>query len=465
MSVSLGPIAAEVSVRYGWMPRKAWEPIFERAVDEVARRLGASVEEALERIRHDPALVHELAERVTVPETHFMRHAGHFEYLERDVPDRLRRYTDGQRVRIWSAGCSTGEEIYTAAMVLDSCLREHDWARVHLVANDLSGASVDKARRGVYSHWSFRGTPDRMRAHYFEALEGDKFLLSSRIRERVTFQHAAVESTIATLGFASCDLVFFRNVGIYLTPERLDEVFAGMRRVLKPDGVLMVAPGDPWPSRDLFEREVHGESTIYRPINAEAKTLRSTKPPHSKGSASPRSRINGAPARRLEAAASAARVRPKSKASADRHEVNDPLELFNGDLQAAVQFTRDLADQGDLNDALEQARAIALAMPNEVEPQLLLGQLHLAAAGEESATQHAVESLRHAVYLQPAHVLARYWYAVALTNDSRADAARRQLDAVAAQLENMDRDRLLEDAETSAGELLEAVVLMHEVVR
>lgn len=486
MSVSLGPIAAEVSVRYGWMPRKAWGPIFERAVDEVAERFGCGVDEALERIRHDPALVHELAELVTVPETHFMRHGAHFEFLKPEVQARVRQCTGTDRVRIWSAGCSTGEEIYTAAMVLDGCLFEHDWARVHLIANDLNGVSVERARAGVYSHWSFRGTPDEMRERYFEAREDGRFQLSSRIRDRVTFQHGAIENTVASLGIGSCDVVFFRNVGIYLTPERLDEVFAGMRRVLRPDGVLMVAPGDPWPSRDWFEREVHGDATVYRPIGAGKSAATGTatgtgtvtgtlpvarparaprsRPVSEVANRAIRSRIPGARVNGTTARTQAKRIAPEASSAQVPGAPDNPLDLFNGDLQAAVQFTRDLADQGDINDALDRAQAIANARPGDIEPQLLLGQLHLAAARAPD-TRHAVESLRRAVYLQPAHVLARYWYAVALRNDERVEASRRQLGAVAGQLKAMDADVLLEDAETSVGELLEAVVLMHEVVR
>ncbi|PYQ19112.1 MAG: hypothetical protein DMF81_22900 [Acidobacteria bacterium] len=137
----------------------------------------------------DPEL-RRLAARLTIGETHFFRDGAAFEALERHVLPSLiaARSAEGvPRLRLWSAGCATGEEPYSLAIELDRLLRDRaDWS-VTILATDINTEALEVARRGIYRDWSLRGTPPWVRERYFHRRRDQTFELDRRIRGMVTF--------------------------------------------------------------------------------------------------------------------------------------------------------------------------------------------------------------------------------------------------------------------------------------
>src|SRR5881628_1323865 len=127
---------------------------------------------------------------LTVCETYFFREYPCFDALEQSIlpPLIAERSAQGFRIlRLWSAGCSTGEEAYSLAIVLDRLLPDRpDW-RITILGTDVDAGVLDQARRGVYREWSFRTLPPGIRERYFPA-HGDGFELDHRIREMVSFE-------------------------------------------------------------------------------------------------------------------------------------------------------------------------------------------------------------------------------------------------------------------------------------
>ena len=124
-----------------------------------------------------------LASHLTVGETYFFRERRAFEILEQSLLPGLinaRRKTE-KRLRFWSAGCSTGEEPYSLAILLDKLIPDlKDW-NVTILATDINTGALRKAEEGTYSDWSFRDNPPWFKEHYFEKVDGNHYRLLPEI--------------------------------------------------------------------------------------------------------------------------------------------------------------------------------------------------------------------------------------------------------------------------------------------
>lgn len=187
-----------------------------------------------------PAFVSE----ITVGETWFFRNRDQWTFVETVVvPDALARRGD-RPVRAWSAGCSTGEEPYGLAILLDELgLGE----RSEILASDLSELALEHARRAEYSMWSLRGETDG-RALRHLAERGNRYVLDPAIARRVRFFRLnliAPDYPSVSRGLHDLDLVLCRNVLIYLGQEHLPEIARRLFATLAPGGWLLTGAADP----------------------------------------------------------------------------------------------------------------------------------------------------------------------------------------------------------------------------
>jgi chemotaxis protein methyltransferase CheR len=196
-----------------------------------------------------PRLLEVLALSLTVGETHFFRVTPQIEALRRVVlPDLIARHKTDRRLRLWSAGCSTGEEPYTLAMLLCEQLPEpEDW-HVQLVATDLNRAALDVARLAVYGEWSFRDSPLGVRTRYFTPT-AKRWRLNDQVRGMVRFAHLNLAED--PFPFASdserIDLILCRNVTIYFGADASQKLYQRFAEAMDPAGWLLLGPSDPVP--------------------------------------------------------------------------------------------------------------------------------------------------------------------------------------------------------------------------
>ena len=187
-----------------------------------------------------------LAGHLTVGETYFLREPRSFEALkERVFPALLAaRRNQDRRLRIWSAGCCTGEEPYSIAMLVSRMIDLEEW-KVTILGTDINPRFLKKAVEGVYGKWSFRDAPAWLREGYFRETAAGHFEVLPRIREMVSFAYLnLVEDTYPSLenGTNAMDVIFCRNVLMYLAPERARQVIEGFHRSLVDGGWLVVSP-------------------------------------------------------------------------------------------------------------------------------------------------------------------------------------------------------------------------------
>jgi chemotaxis protein methyltransferase CheR len=195
--------------------------------------------EGAERPGVPPGVGGELArfiDAVSTNETYFYRGENHFQALREVVLPEL--CAGRSRIRVWSAGCSTGEEPYTIAMIVleNGCGWMGD---LEILATDISTAVIARAREGLYRGRTLRFVPPPILARYFRRVSAEEYLVDEPVRRRVTFRvHNLLKDEPPDADF---DLIFCRNVMIYfdrLTQKMLvDETFA---RALAADGYLFI---------------------------------------------------------------------------------------------------------------------------------------------------------------------------------------------------------------------------------
>lgn len=201
----------------------------------------------LAHVDSDPNREEELTDlfsHITNNETSFYRNAAQFAgFQERVLPEIIenRRAVGQRRIKIWSAGCSSGEEAFTIAMMVCEVMGEEmrDW-RVEIVASDLSASMIERAKEGLYGEYSMRSLPEGFRAKYFTQNESGAYHVGDKLRRLVRFSVANLNLDAELTSMTGCDAVFCRNVLIYFEPAARAKVVERLWRALAPGGWLFV---------------------------------------------------------------------------------------------------------------------------------------------------------------------------------------------------------------------------------
>lgn len=172
---------------------------------------------------------------LTTNETHFFREPKHFDFLRQRI---LSVRNSGKLLRIWSAACSSGEEPYSIAMLLDDVLGCAPW---EIIASDLSTRVLEKARAGLYPMERMPEIPRHYLSNYCLKGTGTQegtLLIEYKLRERVQFLQYNLIEAPPKLG--EFDVIFLRNVMIYFDPDTKRQVVSRLLSLLRPGGYFLV---------------------------------------------------------------------------------------------------------------------------------------------------------------------------------------------------------------------------------
>jgi chemotaxis protein methyltransferase CheR len=237
----------------------------------------------LHRLADPAALQAELrhiAGHLTVNETYFFRNPNQFRALvEVVLPDRLGLRDRSRGLQVLCAGCASGEEPYTVAMLL----RDHHALGAHLSPPSILGIDVnqqvlEKARRGRYSEWSLRATSAVARQRWFHR-EGNEQVLDPGIRAMVTFQAGSLTEEAEWGAPASLDVVFCRNVFIYFSAEAIRATIERFARALQPGGYLFLGDAESLRGISTAFELCHTHETFYYRKRATGSPRRSAPAP------------------------------------------------------------------------------------------------------------------------------------------------------------------------------------------
>ncbi|ABS24681.1 protein-glutamate O-methyltransferase CheR [Anaeromyxobacter sp. Fw109-5] len=416
------------------------------ALRRAARATGLDPDTFRARLRaRDARCVAELVEAAVVGETYFFRHPEQLEVVRQLVLERAPRE---RPLRIWSAGCATGEEPYTLAMLLRDAGRAG--CRDRILATDVSVRALAVAAEATYGPWSLRRLDPVARARH---LAGEMPVV--RVREEV---RAAVELRRHNLFSEPAppgpfDLVVCRNVLIYFDPETARAIAARLLEAVAPGGFLLLGPvevplaerleaerievGGTTLLRRMAEGERAGERVAPKPARGRARSGSGASPTASRTPIRTRTPVPGPPeAGHPEPFDSAAcgryaQDRLRSAAPAAERSRGTPTPTASATPTPAPGFeqARDAARRGDVEFAEQLAREVA---ERHLCPESFL--LLAMAADARGDLAGAIDALRRALYLEPglamAHAALVPLYARVGRHDEAARARRNALEAV-----------------------------------
>ncbi|HLJ86053.1 MAG TPA: protein-glutamate O-methyltransferase CheR [Candidatus Angelobacter sp.] len=205
-----------------------------------------------------------LLQRLLTQETSFFRYPAIYEALEKKVLPELhmKKFWENPRsLRIWSAGCATGEEPYSVAITIADTLEFADAWNLHILATDISRQALDHAEHGIYDAREVEKINPRQREQYFSRT-GDHYVVKPRVRNMITFAPMNLAQVVYMGKF---DCIFCMNVLIYFSEERQAQLIQRFYEYLEPGGYLFLGHAESIAKSDVtFETHVYRDSRIYQ---------------------------------------------------------------------------------------------------------------------------------------------------------------------------------------------------------
>lgn len=447
-------------------PRERWRDL-ERGIAAASREAGyAQAEAFIHWLLSAPLTrtqIEGLASHLTVGETYFFREKRSLDILEQQIlPELLRaRAQTEKHLRIWSAGCCTGEEPYSIAILLDQLIPGFETWNLTVLATDINPRFLRKAAQGIYGAWSFRDTPAWIRERYFTKRPDGCFEIQPRLRRMVTFSYLNLaEDAYPSLvnNTNAMDVILCRNVLMYFTQERARTVVDKLQRSLVDGGWLITSPAETstvlfsaftaveFPGAFLYRKMAAGgpRTVAVRPQSAwyggEAATA------HAPAPREPAAFGVDRPAFAPEILHEAGGPRATAAEDADAREHDEG--------EALRRNARACADEGRLAEAIEWCeKAIAADKLNPAHYYLLA-----TIEQEQGQSEAAERSLGRALYLEPDFALAHFALGNLCLSGGRQREARRHFDNALTLLRACPADALLPESDgLSAGRLVEII--------
>jgi len=411
-----------------------------------------------------------LVNMLTVGETHFYRNQAHINSLRHHIlPEIIDRNKSAKTLRIWSAGCSTGEEPYTIAILLHEILPDINLWKVFLLGTDINSAVLMKAGKAVYGNWSFRNTPESVRSSYFQPIN-DKYRLRGKIRRIVTFKQHNLMDFHTYPG--ELDLILCRNVTIYFKRETIQKIAAKFHDVVVDGGWLLVGHSEPAP--DIYHRfnvksfpgavayqkpngQVIAQPVI--PFSPKGKNLLS---PQQKSSA--RTPLFRGLTQQTRIIPEQTRVTPERTGTlAGFADVGVPSRAYANDSEAVLQSKENtspydtaikLIDEGDYERAMAKFQEQLQLQPTHAESYYKLALIYQ----QQEQWDDAIEMLKKSIYIERHFVLAHFILANVYKKTGKNQLAKKSFDNVAKLLSEKPDDEIVPHSDgLTVGRLAAAV--------
>ncbi len=268
-SSSFDYIAALISRKSAIVLEPSKSYLVESRLMPVARAHGwSSLDELVTGLQKPGAssLVDDVVDAMTTNESSFFRDLHPFNALKTDIlPELIAKRSQQRVLNVWSNACSSGQEVYSIAMLIREHFPELASWRIRLTATDISKQILDKAQSGIFTQTEInRGLPMPMVLKHFKR-EGVNWRISDEIRKMVDFKHLnLIDLWPASL--PKMDIVFLRNVLIYFNVDTKKQILDKVHRTMHNDGVLFLGGAETTMNLNVkFERKVIDKATVYIP--------------------------------------------------------------------------------------------------------------------------------------------------------------------------------------------------------
>ena len=365
------------------------------------------IEEILKAKSIPKHLYKSLSSALTINETYFFRESPAINLFKTIIIKEIGN--NNGNYKIWSAGCSSGEEPFTLAIIIKEMLPEHIAKNVTIIATDLSDNILKKANEGIYTQWSFRETPNNIRDKYFKLIDG-KWHISDQIKKMVSFSHLNLISEnypSISKGINDLNLIFCRNVLMYFSHTNITMVTDKFYNSLCEGGWLVTSQVEL--NNELFQK--FGKAIIdggffYRKekLITPQEKLKYEKRPIIHQKISEKNSYNTSSNEFTHKAASTKDKVTEIKLLPHNPAViinNEPNNLTN---ESSIKTARILANKGEYAQALEILEK--LSNPYSLNSDFLY--LYATILSEKGDIEKAAEYYKRCIYLNPYHILANY---------------------------------------------------------
>jgi chemotaxis protein methyltransferase CheR len=497
----LAEFAEFMAVQMGLLfPKERWLDLL-KGIQTASKEFGFEDPEACIRWLMSTSLkkqhIETLACQFTVGETYFFREPKIFEALEKHIlPELIRsRWESDRRIRFWSAGCCTGEEAYSIAILFSRLIPDLNTWNISILATDINPLFLQRATEGVYREWSFRGTPYWLKENYFKVNAEGNYEIHPQIKKMVKFQSInLVEDSYPSLfnDTNAMDIIFCRNVLMYFTQDHMSKVIERFHQSLMDKGWLVVGSSETshiffpqytacnFPGAILYRKEQEGKRRFRDYMRGDGEEIQwgadstfSTYVPRLR----PREE-------KPSPAAAPVRLKPRPVpepasetvvAAVPGSEYQEALALYEvGQYEDVIRRTEKILDgngtdprlmsllskayanRGQLNDAIvwcEKAISAEKLNPEHYHLRAVILQ-------EQGQLESAIASLKRALYLDSNFVLAHFMLGNLSQQAGKIRESRKCFENALTLLNGVDQEAVLADSDgLTAGRLKELILL------
>lgn len=391
----------------------------------------------------------ELLAILTTGESYFFRDKGQFSLLKNLIlPEIIERRQKDRTLRIWSAGCSTGEEPYSIAILIDELLPQLEGWEILILGTDINEKAIEKAKDGLYSQWSFRTTDPDLRKNYFKKRH-EAWAIDEKIRKKVKFQQGnLMEDRFpdSASGIYDIDFILCRNVFIYFNSESVAVVLAKFSEALNDSGWLMTGHGELFGQNlGRLQAKMFPESVAYQKISDFGLRILDLKE-----------------ARQERAEVKNELFRAKTEVSrpeVGKSKIQNPNSKIEKDSQRNnyIKMAQEYADTGQYDKAEAECRKALEVDKTAVRPYFLLAHI----AEMKGNSEEAKTFLKRIIYLSPDFIPAYLELGALYERENDAERAKKMRTTAIELLNALPSGSVIEPYnEITIGELLEYVKKM-----
>ncbi len=446
------------------LQERDWTPLRAAVCERTSATRSGSFGEYYELLRSKDGVeeLGRLIELLTIHETAFFRNRSHFDALTRTIlPELIRERSSSRSLRIWSAGCATGQEAYSIAMALMETVPEPESWRLEVLATDISNRALEAARTGVYPARAVRNVKPAILDRYFEPCDGG-YRVGELPRRIVRFEYLnLVKEPFPLAALSPFDIIFCENVTIYFKVESTRRVIRNFYDALRRGGYLFLGYSETlWQISDDFELQEIDKTFLYQKPREDA--IGDSDATGDAAANVPAERK--IPNHPIVPARSRGKIRLKTPAvtrlTSTFEEANSLYEnrRFEEallavervlaerpfDVRAHLLAAKLRADREEMGPALRHCRHGLEADPFMDEGHYLMGVLLLRAADY----RRAAEALSRVIYLNPMghrSALAHFYLAGLHDRDQAWEGAARSYRNALRLLERFPKDELVEE--------------------